>query len=234
MADVQYVKENRLAQEASSTRKTVLLVGAPIVLVLCLMFSTIWWWFLLFYAIVVLNAGTIKRSGAKGEDQALKKLKDLPDTYTVFNQLEVPHDKSRRGFIELDFVVVGPNGVFVVEVKNNNSRIVGNVDEREWTIHKVGRGGTPYTSSMRNPVKQVKSQVWALSEYLKKKGHRVWIEGCLFFSHDNCSVEMKGQSTVPVLQQIGLASHINNYQPKRWPKEQEKVVESLRALLSPS
>ena len=137
MANLEYVKENRLTQEAKGSRKTVLMFGAPILLLLCVLFPDVWWWFLSFFVILLLNAGTIKRAGAQGEDTALARLKDLPDTYTIFNQLEVPNNNSRRGFVELDLVVVGPNGVFVVEVKNNN--------------RAVGAGGGRCTADLRSP-----------------------------------------------------------------------------------
>lgn len=48
--------------------------------------------------------------GARGEERVSGILKELPDTYHVFNDLPV-------GRIHIDHVVVGPGGVFAIETK---------------------------------------------------------------------------------------------------------------------
>jgi len=224
MANTQYVTANRLTAEAGDSRKKVLLIGAPLALVLCAIFPSLWWWFLAVLLIVFLNAGSIKRAGADGEDSTLSILSTLPDSYTILNQCMLPNKDSKSGHIELDFIVVGPNGVFVIEVKNNNSRIVGSEEENKWEIHKVGRKGTPYTSSMRNPIKQIKGQIWVLNNFAKERGHRIWIEGIVFFSNPNCNLEFSGTPTIPIYQYSGLTDHIQSYKPRYEPKNLDKFV----------
>jgi len=230
MANTQYVTANRLTTEASEARKRVLLFGAPVVLVLCFVFPGAWWWFLAAFLIIVLNAGSIKRAGAEGEDSTFEMLSSLPDSYTILNQVPVPNKESRTGHTELDFIVVGPNGVFVIEVKNNNSEIVGSEEEREWVVHKVGRKGAPYTASMRNPVRQLKSQIWALRNFTTERGYKTWIEGIVFFSNPNSSLRFKGIPSVPILLHSGLTDHILNYKPKYAPGKLDKVVQDLAAI----
>lgn len=142
----------------------------------------------------------------------------------------VPNKGSRTGNTEVDFVVVGPNGVFIIEVKNNNSQIVGSEEELEWVVHKVGRKGTPYTASMRNPVKQVKSQICALNNFTKERGYKVWIEGVVFFSNPNSSLAFKGKPSVPILQYSGLTDYILSHKPKYAPANLDKVVQDLVAI----
>lgn len=154
MANTQHITENRLTAEANNARKNMLLYGTPVTIALCFAFPSISWWFLGVLLILFLNAGAVKRAGAKGEDATLAMLSTLPTSYTILNQVRVPNSKSRTGYTELDFVVMGPNGVFVIEVKNNNSRIVGAEDQTSWKVRKIGRKGTPYTATMRNPIKQ--------------------------------------------------------------------------------
>lgn len=230
LADTRYIKRNRLAAEARRSRMYAAGGGLPAVLVAVLFFPHLWWWFIGVLAILILNVGSIKRAGAQGEDATLKMLTKLPDSYIILNQLLIPARGARSGLSELDFVVVGPNGLFVVEVKNNNSRIVGSEEEREWTIHKVGRRGNPYRSKMKNPVKQVKGQVWALSNLLKERRHKAWVEGVVFFSHPDSSVELHGDASVPLLQHRGLAEHILNHDPKFPPRNPERIARELASL----
>lgn len=230
MANTQHVIANRLTNEAKQSRKQVLIIGGPFVAILCILFPVVSWWFLIAFLIVFLNAGTIKRAGARGEDSTLDVLAALPDSYVILNQIELPNPESKKGFTELDFIVIGSNGVFVIEVKNNNSRVVGTEEEKEWTIYKIGRKGTPYTSSMRNPIKQVKGQIWILSKYLKERGHKAWIDGVVYFSNPNIDVEFLGAPSVPIFHNGGLTNYIQSYRPKFPVKNADKIVHSLLSL----
>ena len=51
--------------------------------------------------------------GADGEREIVKFLKDLPDTYTVVSDLDFPDSYGN-----IDHLVIGPNGVFAIDVKN--------------------------------------------------------------------------------------------------------------------
>lgn len=230
MANLSYVTPNRLTQEANHARKLVALIGLPVTAVLSFMSPSLSWWFVLFFLIVVFNAGSIKRAGAKGEDKALSQLKSLPDSYTIFNQVEVPNSKSKTGVTELDFVVVGPNGLFVVEVKNNKGTIKGSEPDAKWVAHKVGQKGSPYKAPLGNPIKQVKRQVWALSNYTKAEGHRAWIESVVFFANHSSKLKLKGDMSVPVLHKTGLAEHIQGYQARRPVQNINEVSQSIGKL----
>ena len=49
----------------------------------------------------------------KGEMAITEALKDLPDEYVLMNDLMLPDDKGN-----VDHLVMGPNGLFVIETKN--------------------------------------------------------------------------------------------------------------------
>jgi len=55
--------------------------------------------------------------GARGEEQAARQLMLLPAPYTVFHSVSIP-GPGRPGVGDLDHVVVGPNGLFLIETKN--------------------------------------------------------------------------------------------------------------------
>lgn len=168
--------------------------------------------------------------GAKGEDKTLELLKSLPDDFTIFNQVRIPNSKSRTGYTEIDFIIVAPNGVFIVEVKNNNSKIIGSVDSAEWTIHKVGRGGTPYASSLKNPLKQVNNQIFALNNYNQLQNLRVWLNGLVYFSNESLRLEISGESKTPIFHKNGLCEYLKNHRSKTNPENNEKLIGLLAGL----
>ena len=98
-------------------------------------------------------------SGSWGEHKALSALSEaLPDQYHLFVNVSV-HEK-----MESDMVVVGPNGVFIVEVKSFNGTLEGGVNDRKWVLHKVGREGGRYTKTIKNPLGQLKRNIAILRE----------------------------------------------------------------------
>ncbi|WP_375428433.1 NERD domain-containing protein [uncultured Sphingomonas sp.] len=68
---------------------------------------------------------------------------------------------QRKEYAEADFVVVGPPGVFCLEVKG------GDVERRQGVWH-IGRPGRSYTSN-EGPFKQAQGAKWALLAYLKDR-----------------------------------------------------------------
>ena len=134
-------------------------------------------------------------SGINGEKIATQVLSTLPADYIVFQDVIVTYNNKKS---EIDNIVVGRSGVFIVEVKNHNSYIEGDLKDTYWTQHKVGRGGTPYTDEMYNPVKQVGTQIYRLANYLRQNGVNTYIEGMVYFVNKTCSVSLSGNSNISV------------------------------------
>lgn len=134
-------------------------------------------------------------SGMHGERSAAKVLSTLPDNYIVFQNVMVTYGEKKS---EIDNIVVGKSGVFIIEVKNHNSHIVGDVKDTYWIQHKVGRGGTPYTNKMYNPVKQVGTHIYCLANYLRQNGVNIRIEGMVYFVNKTCLLNLTGNSDISV------------------------------------
>ena len=81
-------------------------------------------------------------SGLEGEQAAAQVLCRLPDSYSCYQNLRVFYDGKES---EMDMVVVGPTGVFIVEVKNQNGTIIGDWDQPYWTQEKIGQKGGQYS-----------------------------------------------------------------------------------------
>lgn len=127
-------------------------------------------------------------SGIEGEEFAIITLKKLTDDYTVICDINVEVDGSKS---QLDFVVVGPTGIFITEVKHWKGSIHGNEEDKEWRQDKVGRKGGEYSNHYYNPTKQVSTHVYRLAKFLKNNGIHQWVKGIVFFSHPGVELNIK-------------------------------------------
>jgi hypothetical protein len=226
MAQMQYVVENKLHEKAREQDAPFKYAAAAIGII-----ATLLCWVYLGGAVALVVAGICTlsflaasspdarfSSGAQGEDLAVDVVRRLPDTYTVFNQLDIPNARSRTGVNEADLVVCGPNAVFVIEVKNNNGTIVCDEKAPNWPIRKVGRGGTAYGKAMRNPVGQCKNLIWALGEHLKGVGAKPWIQGVVLFTSPDAKLIQEGPSSIPVLRPKELLAYIQSFERRSSPE----------------
>lgn len=92
-------------------------------------------------------------TGAEAETVVAEALQALPDRYHVF------HDLDFSGF-NIDHVVLGPTGLFLVETKSQG----GTISERNEELVRNGR------RFFKDFVKQCWRQMFALKEYLRDKG----------------------------------------------------------------
>lgn len=127
-----------------------------------------------------------KRAGRRGEKIAANIIKGVlrPDDY-LFTNVEFQYDGRPA---ELDAVVVNKFGVFIFEVKSYSGTLVGGEDDFEWQKHKMTDAGYVYTKTVKNPIKQVKRQVYLLANYLDYYGKRVWVDGYAIVLQGKCSV----------------------------------------------
>lgn len=156
--------------------------------------------FLLGFAITGLIAQTnisrvnALKSGLTGENKAKSILKRLSSDYYVLNDLSIEIEGKTS---QIDNIVVGSNGIFVIETKNINGHIVGDANSNNITQHKVGRKGGKYSKTIYNPIKQVGTQVYRVSELLKKSNINIWVQGAVFFTNYQCEVELQSNK-IPV------------------------------------
>ena len=94
-------------------------------------------------------------SGVKGENNTLEILKKLPKEFTIITN---PVILNRGVTLELDFVVIGKNGVFIVESKNYRGIISGKTSKPNWKQIKHGKNDKVYEKEVGNPVKQAHRQ----------------------------------------------------------------------------
>lgn len=116
-----------------------------------------------------------RRRGYEGEMMVLELLQGLDEGYTIFNQVRVPRKRSKQGR-ECDYIVVGRQASFVIEVKHINGEVHLS-NQGECRIFYSNGTDRP----LKNPVLQNNEQRKALKGYLRRKGCREEVIPILVF-----------------------------------------------------
>lgn len=104
--------------------------------------------------------------GIKGESIVAEYLNQLPEDYFVFNDVKFPGSWGN-----LDHIIIGPNGVFVIETKNITGFFV--IDNNEWYYKKHSYFTGTLKRSISQPGKQVLKNTKALKNFLDLNGVNV-------------------------------------------------------------
>jgi hypothetical protein len=137
------------------------------------------------------------RSGAEGEQHVAHLLASaLDDDYYLLNDV---YFRDVGG--DIDHIVLGPNGIFVIETKNWSGRIT--CDGDEWRRENRGNFGSPS--------KQVKKNASRIKKAIgDTTGLTTWVEGIVVFSNRHAELHLK-HPTVPVLRPHELVNFIATY-----------------------
>lgn len=106
--------------------------------------------------------------GRKGEGIILEELKRLPDEFRVLCDVKIHPPYN------IDYVVLGPTGIFTVEVKSHS----GNIEYENGRITINGE-----VPKEKDFLRQAKSEAQAVSDFLKQRmSHQNWVNPVLVFS----------------------------------------------------
>ena len=125
---------------------------------------------------------------------------------------------------ELDNVIINSNGVFIIEVKNLRGVLSGNETDPDWLQTKSSSGGEFYQKTVKNPIKQVKRQIFILASLLKAYHLHVWVEGYVFFVEQNSPI--KSEYVLKTQRDIERKIHSKG-KTKLSKSEQNHIVETL-------
>lgn len=123
-------------------------------------------------------------AGERGEARVTAEIEGVmrKDDY-LFTNVKISFNNSET---ECDNIIINNFGVFIIEVKNYSGSLSGNENDDEWVERKYFE-----EKSVKNPIKQVKRQIYILSKLLKNNGLRAWIEGYVILIHNNSPVDSK-------------------------------------------
>ncbi len=135
-------------------------------------------------AVYLWNKQTTWDIGADGEETVIRVLENLDSSFKVINDIVLPGDRQN-----IDHVVVGSIGTFVIETKNHNGIIQCNDDD--WSREKVGRRGTVYDAEIGNPSKQAKRNAVMLKKWLESQNIDVgYIYAVVVFTNENVELNL--------------------------------------------
>lgn len=151
--------------------------------------------FILFVVFMIVKRNyNILNAGVKGEQHTLEILKKLPKDFTVITN---PVIHNRGSVNELDFVVIGTNGVFVVETKNYRGIIKGDTSAQNWVQIKHGKNKT-YEKEVKNPAKQVYRQGRRMVEMFVDFGISADVFPILYFVDSRSELKITDDADINV------------------------------------
>lgn len=125
-------------------------------------------------------------AGEIGENKAASIISQMIDKNDVLlRNVSVTYEGKET---ELDNVIISKRGLFIIEVKNYNGELEGDEESYEWKKYKSTRDGKVYSKKVRNPIKQVKRQIYILGNYLRYYGIDIWINGYVYLLNSNSPV----------------------------------------------
>jgi hypothetical protein len=141
--------------------------------------------------------------------------------WCLFRNLELPG--QRNG--DIDFVLVGVHGVWVLEVKayGGKYRTVGD----RWEIQFGGR----WINTFKNPSRQAKRNAGSLSKILKSHNIKQWINPAVVWANPDAKLMVENPS-VPIWRLDDLNVELDNITANRPLSDSQinKIVEIFRGL----
>lgn len=154
--------------------------------------------------------------------------RELPQEFVLINGL-----KLARFAGDVDHVVVGPTGVFLLETKTMAGHIKCEPDG-SWRRTRTTRSGLQYDAYIGDPAAQVRRNLFPVRDCLRMhlpqlfRGIPLWIEGLVVFPHPGTELETQ-HSRVPAVVLDQAATRICRHSPQRrlTPADVDAVVGTL-------
>lgn len=184
---------------------------------------------------VAIHRGRIVGEGSEGEAMTAKVLDALPMDARVLHSVQFQSgDKTR----EIDHILISHSVLFVIETKYLRGRVIGAVEDREWTLHKRARKTrSRYKRGFYNPLKQVATQIYHIRKILEtnlsprwaQEFSHIWIQGVVVFSHPQCDASEVKNPANGVVTLDDLPNYLRNYRP---PSRASRLSYGLRREIS--
>jgi len=148
-----------------------------------------------------IKSGQYKK-GKIGEILIEETLRGLSDDYYLINDVMLP-----GSYGNIDHIILGPNGIFVIESKHFEGHIRCEADK--WYQYKEN-WSWPIEHEIRSPSKQVKRNAVKLKQFIQRTLKKpIWVEGIVVFTNPNVELQLTN-TTVPVLTVDELYDYIIN------------------------
>jgi hypothetical protein len=145
------------------------------------------------------------KRGYEGEKSVAKILSStLSDEYSLINDVTLDN-----GYGNIDHIILGRNGIFVIETKNYAGKIA--CDGDKWSSQHNGKFNRLLHYDLGSPSKQAKRNATRVKRVIKRlaifKSKNIWVNGVLVFANKNVQLQIRNP-TVPVLRSTQLPNFI--------------------------
>lgn len=152
--------------------------------------------FLLLFSYLIKREYVIKRiknykrrlSGYQGEAKAQELLSKFAraNNFKLYSNIEL---RSKNA--EMDFILLSGSSINIIEVKNMSGELLGESTSKYLNWRKAYKNGDVYEKQYYNPLRQVKTHAYKLSEYLKEQHIITWVKPRVLFTNDDLYLEIK-------------------------------------------
>jgi hypothetical protein len=160
--------------------------------------------------------------GQQGEDQVVEAMRqNLDGEWTLFRNLTLPgHNEA-----DIDAVLVGPSGVWALEIKNYTGEYRNRGETWEY------KAGKRWKLLKKSPSSQAARNAARLHDFLRADGIRQWVDKAVIWANPENPPEVKDQA-VAVWTFDRLSDELGNLQQQRKLDEEQKsqIVEKLTTL----
>lgn len=183
--------------------------------------------FVTFSTIIIMLPYKTWRSGINGEKAVIKNLSKLSNEYSIFNNVLLA-DGKRKG--DIDHLIVGPTGIFVLETKNNKENVSYN--------------GYNWFGITKNPTTQVESNAFRLKDLLKHCNvyatRDPYVHAVVVFSNRKVKLTLTNEAnlkwskvlTISNQSDKSLSDYITNRPVVLAPSELEQVEQFIKSVIA--
>lgn len=184
---------------------------------------------MIIWIMMIMNHIEILKFGLEGEKESLDLLSKLPKSYKVLSDVHLVDGKKSS---QIDFVIIGSNGLFIMESKHIIGEIKGREDDTYIQKIKTSRSGDKYYKRMYNPIKQISGHKKGMDIFLRKNGFYQKAFPVLYFSND-CILNIESRHVKIINDPVLVIDYIKRYDEKGvyLPKDvQENIANALKQL----
>lgn len=171
-------------------------------------------------------------SGIKGEKSLEKIAKKHRSKYDIFINCPVQYKRNRS---EIDMILLGKDGLIIIEAKNHSGTICGSDTDDMWSQYKHYKDGKNTECELKNPIKQITRQRDILKSILHAQGIDVWIDGVVYFSNPliRLKLSLKNKYSLVCAGEKELDSFISSYESPKpiSPEDRQKIHDVLKTLV---
>lgn len=179
------------------------------------------------YLFTIGSHGKIYNIYLRREQKARELFRDVPDKYSILCNVTI---KLEGKDIQLDYIFVGPNGIFIVAITNLDGKVYGKDSDKEWIQVTTDKKGKEITNTFYSPVKQAEFKVKMLSQLLGDTGVADKIQGIIYLTNANLITKITSEAPIFKYSEGGkeLVNYIKKFnQENITTDKQQEVIEKI-------